>query len=442
MRTLFPLAATMALILACSTEAPAPEGDQDTDEPPNILLISIDTLRAGHLGSHGYHRDTSPFLDQLAANGIRFPNAFVNTHGTPPSHATLFTSLYQETHGVNQKRPIPANAPMLTEILRDHGYLNLAVTGGGFMSENFGFDRGFEAFRTGRTAIDVASRRFVEMVSEHRDDPRPVFAFFHTYEVHSPYLPPPRYRKMFGEYDSDFEPVSEALVAIKDDAAAHLDQDDVDFLVAMYDGGIRYADDVLRKMFQQLEELGFFDRAIVVITSDHGEEFLEHGGVLHGVSLYEELIHVPLILQGHGISSGVVDETMVSLVDLAPTILSIAGIETPEIMAGRDILTASTVPPEKQAVFSQYRELLYSIRTPRWKLILDTKKKKKILFDLENDPQELKDVADEYPQRVRNLNHLLRTWRKNTFKLEDADTQEVEIGAEQAERLKSLGYID
>jgi arylsulfatase A-like enzyme len=438
------LGVLLLLLWGCTGggESGQPPEDAAPDRRPDILLISLDTLRADHLGSYGYPRDTSPFLDRLAADGIRYPAAFVNTHGTPPSHATLFTSLYQETHGVDQKNPIPADAPMLTEILAENGYRTVAVTGGGFMSGNFGFDRGFEVFRARGAAIDETARELVDLVEEHRGGGRPLFAFFHTYEVHSPYLPPPPYRTLFGEFESDVEPTNEALLPIKTRAAEHLDQDDVDFLVAMYDGGIRFTDDVLGDMFRRLEEIGFFDHGVVFVTSDHGEEFAEHGGLLHGISLYEELLHVPLIVAGHGIPEGVVDEALVSTVDVAPTILALAGIEPPAIMAGRDLLGPSPDEPADQVVFAQFRSLLYGVRTQRWKLIWDTRAKRLSLFDLDRDPGELDDVAEAHPQLVRRLQRRLRTWRKSLPDLEAADRQDVEIDAEQAERLKSLGYLD
>lgn len=432
--------ALMAMLWICGCNTGGETAPPDRDRP-DVLLISLDTLRADHLGSYGYHRDTSPFLDQLAARGIRYPNSFVNTHGTPPSHATLFTSLYQETHGVDQKTPVPANAPMLTEILRDHGYFTVAVTGGGFMSRNFGFDRGFDVFAARSSAIDVAGRELVDLVEKHRDEERPLFAFFHTYEVHSPYLPPPAYRTLFGEFKSDVEPTNEVLLPIKENPGEHLDQDDVDFLVAMYDGGIRFTDDVLRELFQELEEIGFFKNGVVFVTADHGEEFAEHGGLLHGISLYEELLHVPLIVTGHGIAAGV-DDNLVSTIDIAPTILALAGIQAPAIMAGRDILAGNPEEPRRQAVFSQFRRLLYSIRTPRWKLVWDTRTKHQSLFDLVHDPGELSDVADQNPQRVRRLRHRLRAWRKSAPELEAASRDNVELDAEQAERLKTLGYLD
>ena len=416
---------------------------QHADPRPNILLISLDTLRADHLGCYGYERPTSPFLDEVAAGGILYENAFVNTHGTPPSHATIFSSLYQETHEVNQKRPIPENVVLLPELLNEAGYLTIGVTGGGFMSANFGFDRGFEVFDSSGSAIHTASKDLLDLLRRHGDDPRPTFAFFHTYQVHSPYLPPKRYREIYGQFESDIEPTNEVLLPIKETAHEHLTPADIEYLLAMYDGEIRHTDDVLRKMFGQLEEIGFFDNYVVVITSDHGEEFAEHGGLLHGITLYEELLKVPLILAGSNLAGATVDDRLVSSVDIAPTILARAGVPVPETMAGSDLLgERPDVAEDRPAVFSQFQDILYGIRTPRWKLIWDTRERSLSLFDLEKDPAELHDVAEDHPERVRRLQRRLRSWRRDTLQLESTDSTEVEMSQEQLERLEALGYIN
>ena len=325
-------------------------GCQTESKRPNVLLISLDTLRADHLSCYGYHRQTSPFLDELASRGVLFKNAFVNTHGTPQSHATILSSQYQETHKVMFKflragrrasavpaNPVPNRIVLLQEILRGNGYVTLGVTDGGYMAENFGFARGFAEFRDDRDGVQAGTGKLISMVQRYAQDDQPIFALLHTYEIHMPYTPPERYRTIFGQFSSKFVPIYENVKPLKNDASA-LSKDDLEAMEGMYDGGIRFVDDTLRRMFSALAEIGFLDNYIVVITSDHGEEFGEHGGLEHSPTLYDELLRVPLIIAGSGVPGGRVDERMASSIDIVPTILNHAGVEVDIPFEGMDLL--------------------------------------------------------------------------------------------------------
>jgi arylsulfatase A-like enzyme len=433
--------ATVALFAGCGT---------DETPPPNILLISIDALRADHLGCYGYDRDTSPFLDTLAARGIRFSHAFVNTHGTPPSHTTMLSSLYQESHrvGVPGENPsdadmaLPTEVDLLQEVLRNRGWRTVAVTGGGFLKGEFGFDRGFDLFVGHRQDVEQGAARLVKLIEQNLATGQPVFAFFHTYQVHTPYRPPPAYDGLFGDYSSDVEVTGKALVKIQADAAAHLEPGDFDYLMVQYDRDIRYTDDTLRKLLGQLDELGFLDRALVVVTSDHGEEFGDHGGLLHRGSLYEELLRVPLIVRGSGLPSGVVESRLASTVDIAPTILAAVGLEPPPSMEGRDLFAQQPLEWSQQRVFSQYGTQIYSLRTPRWKLIEYPDRDHHLLFDLTHDPNETRDVAARHPERADRLRHELEQWRSERPRLESLTSPSVEVSAQTREQLRALGYVD
>lgn len=193
--------AIAATVLACVMVSGC--GTEKSVTAPNVLLISLDACRADHLGSYGYSRDTSPFLDQIAVEGLRFEWAFVNTHGTPSSHTTILSSLYQETHRVqlNDLKTlahfrIPDEVRLLQEHFRDAGYRTIGVTGGGWMSAGFGYSRGFDFFDDRATTIEGGARRIVEQALQGANEGRPLFAFLHTYEIHSPYEPPPAYRSL------------------------------------------------------------------------------------------------------------------------------------------------------------------------------------------------------------------------------------------------------
>ncbi len=417
--------------------------------PPHLLLISLDALRGDHLSSYGYDRHTTPFLDELASQGVRFSYASVNTHGTPSSHTTMLSSLYQETHRVwadpasgSRRAPsIPTEVELLQEILGRDGWTTAAVTGGGWMSASYGFSRGFDFFSDeGRTA-DQGAEIFVETLGEALSTGEPVFAFFHTYQVHSPYLPPDGYRTLFGEYSGSIEPTSEALRPFATTAGNHLERNDFDFLVSQYDGEIRFLDDSLRDLFDRLSEIGFLDNAVVLITADHGEEFGDHGGLLHRGSLFEELVRVPFIVWGRGVPAGVVDPTLVSAVDIVPTLLAAAGRVPPPIMEGRNVLEYQTVPWADQRIFAQYRDAIYSVRTPRFKLI-EGAGGRRMLFDLERDPRERRNIVGELPDLTTALAAELEVWRLARPNLTEPASSRTELDPATEAQLKTLGYLD
>ena len=421
----------------------------DVPRRPNVLLISLDTLRADHLGCYGYSRKTSPFWDKLAAQGTRYSNAIVNTHGTPSSHATLFSSLYQETHrvGHNGLKPpepsqnrVPETLEMLPEILLAAGYLTLGVSDGVWVSSEMGFDQGFVEFHDEDWA-GAASRAgdLVELVDRHQDDNRPIFAFYHTYEIHAPYSPPEKYKTLFGTYKSNFVPSSQNLIdGYKD--GLKLSVDDLRLVRARYDGGIRFTDDTLGEMFDQLEALGFLDNCLVVVTADHGEALGEKNLLFHPAVLYRELLQVPFIINGPSVPKGRVDSRLASTIDIAPTILSYVGIPVTQRMEGSDLL-ARPKPKEEQRVFTQYSSVRYGIQTADWKLIETNKTLLIELFDLRADPAEERNVASKFPGVVRELRERLAEWKSNQTDHVISDRGEVELSDDRIEKLKSLGYL-
>jgi arylsulfatase A-like enzyme len=467
-----PVAALVALVVAlvvapavvvvgCSRQNEPPpssaepaarpaRGDRPTartpSRRPNVLLISLDTLRADRLGCYGYPRPTSPFLDELAQRGVRFDASFVNTHGTPPSHATLFSSLYQETHRVSTVRRfgkldhrLPASLPILPEQLQHAGYQTLAVTGGGFMSADFGFDRGFDRFFEEKDIERQTSRLLDEI---RQSDDRPIFAFLHTYQIHSPYRPPPAYRSRFVRQERDVDTASKALARYRASDPNRLSPADVAYLSDLYDAGIRYTDDVLRRTFAELEERGFLDHGLVIVTADHGEEFAEHGGLLHPATLFDELVRVPLIVVGFRVPVAKVARRLVSTIDVAPTIYGFTGVTPPPDLEGLDLL--KPVPKDASGlVFSQYRDLLLASRTPRVKLVRHLDSGKLELYDLKADPHELRDVANGHASLVTRLSAQLAAWRAACPRLKDVKAAaETDLDAERLEQLRALGYVE
>lgn len=435
--------------ISCRPRADVQQGTVQTG-PRHVLLISLDALRADHLSCYGYDRLTSPFIDSVAAGGRRYSHAYVNTHGTPPSHTTMLSSLYQESHRVGfgadtpegRNDTVPAKVEMVQEILRAHHWSTVAVTGGGYMSRAFGFSKGFDDFSDRARSVAQGTSMLLEKIKLAMAGGRPIFALYHTYEIHSPYEPPQEYQNVFGTFDSVVSVKSKDLVALQSVAGKVLKKQDFDFLESRYDGEIRYTDDVLRHFFEELETIGFLKNALVIITADHGEEFGDHGGLLHRASLFEELVHIPLIISGSGISSGVVDPRLVSLIDITPTILDVGKLKPTEIMEGQSLLNREAVVNwQGQRVFAQYTSRLYSVRTPRWKLILKTGTHPKLLFDLRHDPAEKHNVLNHFPEIGDALEAEINTWKDGCPDLDIDVNRPHHLSKRTVDELKALGYI-
>ena len=336
--------------------------------------------------------------------------------------------------------PIPADVPLLQELLRARGYFTMALTGGGQMDRVCGFDRGFDDYRECADGMEVETRHLLDMIGVHGRAGRPLFVFYHTYEVHSPYTPPEADRGLFGPARGKIGADNNTLAGVANTAGSDLAPEDIDFLRAQYDAEIHYADSVLRDFFRGLEEIGFLKNAVVILTADHGEEFGEHGGLLHRGLLYDESIHVPLILTGPGVPAGRVEGRMVSLIDIPPTLLAHAGAERPKGMRGRDLLNLPAVAGE-ECVFTQYAYIRWGLRTRDWKYILNAQRPKIELYDLRSDPDEKRNVAREHPDLTRRFLDTILEWRASQPKLGAPETSKVTPTQEHIQRLKALGYL-
>jgi len=336
------LAAAAVSAAGCGREAPAP-----------VVLVSVDTLRADHLGCYGYERPTSPALDRFAAESVLFADAVAPAPTTAPSHMSIFTSLYPPVHGVRNYSPDWPTAALserlatLPEFMRDHGYFTAALTGGGNVAGQ-GFERGFDFYRSWFPGPDEEESRARSVarvldavrrcVRRSREEGKPLFLFLHHYLCHDPYLGgPPGIRRRFLTDPVPGLPVS--LADLRGDAGwadmrerffgpADLERPDhLAHYVALYDGGVLYSDAVFARIRRVLEEEGVYDKALIVFTSDHGEEFMEHRGILHEM-LFRETLHVPLIVRfPGGERGGRTVSAPVRTLDIFPTIAACLGLE-------------------------------------------------------------------------------------------------------------------
>ncbi len=418
---------------------------QTTAPPRNVLLISLDTLRADRLGIWGHPAGTSPHLDRLARRGVMFQRCIAQASSTLPSHMSLF-----------QARPASLTSeeqPMLAEILRAHGFRTAAFTGGGNVSKVFGFDRGFERYEDGpwRGGLAWAVPEFTTWLD--REEGEPFFAFLHTYDIHIPYDPPFPYERIYdidyageltGKRTREFCRKIRRLGIYKDtEGDVEPSPRDRRHLAALYDAGIRYTDAMLGRLLAELAERDLLDGTLLVVVSDHGEEFWDHGSLLHSHTVFQELVHVPLVWHVPGLegSARVVAET-VRNVDVVPTILACFGIEPGESLRGTSLLPRmqGTRGPHLDAV-SEMHWLRSLIRDP-FKLIEDREKGATQLYDLYGDPGESSSLVPGRQEQASALREMLAEELRGGHGGRVRALTEQRRDPELEEQLRALGYID
>jgi arylsulfatase A-like enzyme len=353
----------------------------------------LDTVRADHLGYYGYERDTSPNLDAFARDSLAFKYAFSAAPWTPPSVATILTGLYPASHGhmppnsteaarIGSKRLSP-DLLTLPEMLRPLGYRTAAVSPNPWISALFGFDQGFDTFEYRHEApARVLVSAGIALVEGFARRNEPFFLYLHFFDPHDPYTPPEPYEGIFpGPLSrTDFPYAKNMQRAMR-----------------RYDGEIRYLDDELGRFFSFLKQKGLYDRAIIVVVADHGEQFREHGRIHHGNELHNEEVHVPLLIRDRqsGRPAGAV-EHVVSTVDLFPTILGQLGIPPPADQADGVSLFAADSVARRAGVISEIRRI-----TDQRGFIGRDKRKAIFAIPLRaGEPPGARDKAWEAPQLV------------------------------------------
>jgi arylsulfatase A-like enzyme len=346
----------------------------------NLLLISIDTLRADHLKCYGYNQDSSPHLDQLAREGVLFENLTSASSWTVPSHMSMFTSLYPSVHGVeNIRAKLGEDVPTLAQCLAKIGYLTQAFVVAPALDHGFGFDRGFKSyddftvmrkrhfisrFRTNPVVTDLATQWLKKHSQEN------FFLFLHYWDCHSDYTPPAPYDKKFDpDYKGGENGRGILRRAKRDDLMERISVRDLAHMVALYDGGIAYTDEHVGKILQLLQDLRLSEKTLVIVLSDHGEAFLEHGLIYHGNSLYEEELQAPLIMRLPGvIPAGKRVVGNVSHVDLMPTALGLLHLACPSRIQGIDLspMILSDQPVPERLIYSELTEFGFNLRAVRW----------------------------------------------------------------------------
>ena len=472
----FAVAFTCAISSSCARE------DTSESEPPNVVLISVDSLRPDHLGAYGYPKNTSPRIDKLAAGGAIFANAVSSSSWTLPAHAALFTGLSDSVHGCDDSnRRLDNSRLTLAERFRELGYRTVGFFAGPFLHPTFGLAQGFERYidcssyadQSKQVALDSGNLDTAEIVdASHRDvtnprvvaqvkqwlanyqndDPQaPFFMFVHLWDVHFDFVPPPPYDTMF---DPGYQGTLSGENFFRNPAVnPRMSRADLDHILALYDGEIAWTDHHIGKILDDLAAGDLMDNTIVALVSDHGEEFFEHEGKGHRFTLYDEVIRIPMILwYPKKIPAGTRVEASTSITDIFPTLLDLSGLAASSQPMGRSLvplINRDSNVMSKLAI-SELNTLGRNITTFRGvtnKLLLDNDSGRAWTYDLRIDRFEglgnpvdghISEWEEDLIAESKQLHRLL-VERKQSFppthampKLSDA----------LVEQLKLLGYLD
>jgi len=484
--------------------------EHEAERPLNVLLISVDTLRPDHLGCYGYGKETSPNIDRLGTEGVLFRSAISSSSWTLPAHMSLFTSLYESVHGVNDNwLRLDDKRVTLAERLRDAGYTTAGFYTGPYLHPSFGFDQGFDLYegcmeyqssfpellggagnadeydevferlRDPERGQKPQEQRLQEEIDlrSHEDQTSSLLTgraltwletnresqfllFLHYFDAHYDFLPPPSYAEMFrgpgpriGELDHGF--ISNPQIS------ATMPEAHLRYVISQYDGEIRWVDHNIGLVLEKLEELELRDRTIIVLTSDHGEEFFEHGDKGHQKTLYDEVVKIPLVLSCPSLlPRGEILESQVRIIDIFPTLISLLGLDPPAEILGRNLVPLirregqeRDLPALSELLYRRddgTKGILRSLRFRDKKIIADVERGKFDFFDLREDPKELAPrrppfsegdlQRDDLHNRLVELSELMMMHERGLEK--SAGGGEQEVDEEIRRRLISLGYLE
>lgn len=435
-----PVLLCLAVVLAsgcqCETQTPPPKGEP-LDRQPNLVFVSFDALQASHVGCLGASRKVTPAIDSMASSGFNFTNAISVSSWTVPSSMTWFTGVYPSEHRMTNKfavynsrqqklsnlKELAPSLMTLAEILRENGYRTGGFTGNAGVSAGFGFEQGFDVYVHEKGvfgSMGTSIPKALEWLKAHRKDK--FFLFLHGYDVHGQASPRGGYDYRFVEKDYDGKYIGSALEqeALREEGLERgrltMRDRDVRFWRAIYDEKVQRTDAMFQHFLDEFGRLGLADNTIFVLTSDHGTELYEHRRFDHGFSLYQELVHVPLIIKLPGQTEGKRIADRVGSIDLLPTILELLEARVPETarvqLRGKSLVPAIRGERIQRDCFSEtdYREYTFKrsiISQDGWKLIVTLENQNRELFDLKADPEETRNLAKEQPERTKELERRL-----------------------------------
>lgn len=424
-----------AVLIAISTKNAGKQEKVAVSCPDcNIVLISIEPLREDHLSYTGYNRETSPNIDKLAQNGLQFNNAISTSSWTLPASMSIFTSLYPSQHKVLNKvtltsdgkeistnlKELSPDVKTLAEVLKDNGYKTAAFTGGAALESQFGFNQGFDIYQQKDFAgLPTTIPEALNWINNNKNSK--FFVYLQGYDTHGQYVPEGGYDKRFVDfnYDGNLTGSAEEQKSMREDTLARgqlfLSSEDVRFLTDIYDEKVQRADEQAGKFMEEYKKLGLENKTIFIFVSSHGEELYDHGRIDHGHSLYEELVHVPLVISGTNVPHRIIN-SQVSTLDIMPTILNILNIQTgfnmDKQIKGVSLLSVINGEKEESNLYPEtdyrYAVFLRSVRTNSgYKYIYNPESGKEELYNLNKDPKEKENIANSDKKILNSLRNLM-----------------------------------
>jgi arylsulfatase A-like enzyme len=457
MRVLMAALIVSLLAAGCGGEPPSVPGAlthvvPGTPDGAPVIVVLIDTLRADHTTVYGHHRDTTPFLNQLATESVVFGRAYAPASWTRASVASLFTGRIPEAHGCEDRDgQLAPSLVTLAEVMSDAGYATRGVIANGNVVEKYGFSQGFETYRfvkdfPAHPYADATKMEapVAEALAELDGEPRPFFLYLHYVDPHDPYVARPE-TDFSPDYKGPMDGTREALKPFSNKKPPPAEKQRA---LDLYDGEILWFDHRLRELFADFEVRGWLDTAWIAITSDHGEGLWSHRVHGHGQEVYEEQIHVPLLLRPPGgLKPHIWIEDPISLIDVAPTLVDLVGIAPPAEFDGLSwagYLQGSDTSPTRPVVIDEVLDHFHwgAVIDGKDKLIVDFKKQKRYLFDLEANPSETESLIAS-SRRAQELQRIFDEEMKAAEARRPLDVHgELEEDPELTAILKAMGYLD
>src|SRR3990167_1963220 len=439
-KQLFVVIYSLAFLFICERRMEAKE------DLPNILLLTIDACRPDHFSCYGYSRNTTPNIDKIASEGVLFTQAFSQSAWTTPGMISIFTSLYPPIHGVDAKdRTLKDDVLTLPRVLKENGYVAPVLPK--FVDIQNYWHLGFDVVDKERFQAEEGED-LLKLLEAYKD--QRFFMWYHYHGLHLPYNPKSPYDKIFqedifGGVSAETEAV--ALVKAKSvikNGSVSFNRGERKTVVALYDGQIRQLDDYMGLLIERMKQWGILDNTLIIITSDHGEELFEHGFIGHAstslnAKLYDEIIHIPLIIRWPKKIKHRVAGERVQQIDIMPTILDMLGLPLPEGLQGCSLVSSIQGKPTHnlrpvfcETILGGYQSTketegikLRCVRTKEWKLIYTNTPTRNVssgalddgkyeLYNLSNDPKEERNIFENHPDVARELKKKLFQWVETT----------------------------
>lgn len=432
----------------------------ETPRPARVVLVAIDTLRSDHLSGYGYGRETTPRLDAMAAaDGVRFEAAYASSSWTLPSMTSVLTSLHPHQHGVeNRGLRLKDDVPTLAGAFAAQGWRTAAFVTHVYVTSLFGLQSGFAEFhelsidlefKEGRQLRAADAARHARAWLDANGDAQ-AFLYLHLFDPHWDYDPPASHRGRFSDPDYRGEATGrwEHLKGFL--GPRRMPDGDLAQTIGLYDDEIAYTDAVLGDLFDELRAAGRWDDTLVVVLSDHGEEFQDHGSFHHIRTLYEEVLRVPLLLKlpgGRPAGWRAAVPERVRTLDVAPTILELAGLRVPPSFRGRSLLPLMRAPGDDRPVFARTRrhnrdKIAFVAGSRKLITHFGGKARPDELYDLGADPEERRSLAAADPAQVAEMRAALDAYLDAESVAEGGAVADVDLSPKVVEHLRRLGYVE